>query len=298
MAHLLCLVLATAVGVTPAAGGPPSPEELRSEWEDWRAERRARLTAPDGWTTLIGLAFPEPGTRTIGAAPDADVVLDSPRAPEHAGVLEVDDHGITYRPAEGVDARVDGETVSEVALVSDADVDPTIVELGSVSFFVIERSGRRAVRSRDAEHPARTELAPIPTWDHDPSWRLDGRFVPHAEPTTLPVPNVLGVTDDVPSPGRVEFEIDGVPHALVAMDGGDGELFLVFGDTTNRSETYGGGRFLYTSAPDPDGRLIVDFNRATNPPCAFTPWATCPLPPPVNRLDVAIPAGEKRPEGH
>lgn len=277
----------------------PNPVVVPDDYEErirtWREERFERLRAPDGWTTLTGLSFLEQGVHAIGSAPEADVVVESENAPSRIGVVEVSGDRVVFRPSDVVAATVDGAPVGEVALASDAeDGGPTTVRVGSVSFYLIERGGRLAIRSRDANHPARRDLEPIPQWPVDSDWRLIGRFIPAEPGATIPVPDVLGNVLDQPTPGRVELEIGGETFTIDALDGGDGELFLVFGDRTNREESYGGGRFLYTPPPAEDGTVIVDFNKAYNPPCAFTPWATCPLPSRENRLDVAIRAGEKR----
>jgi uncharacterized protein (DUF1684 family) len=158
---------------------------------------------------------------------------------------------------------------------------------------VIERGGRLAIRTWDTAAVARRDFGGIDHWPVDSAWRLTARF----EPTPgriLPVPDVLGTVDQEESPGDVVFEIGGVTHRLEALPGGEnGEMWLVFGDETNGEETYGGGRFLYTGAPEADGSVVVDFNRAYNPPCVFSPYATCPLPWAANKLPIRIEAGER-----
>jgi uncharacterized protein (DUF1684 family) len=188
---------------------------------------------------------------------------------------------------------VEGGPVDAQELVTDAGGDATLLELGSLRLCAIERGGRLAIRTWDLASPARTRFRGIDHFPVDAAWRLTAFF--QATPgRMISVPDVLGTTDTQPSPGVVSFEIGGTEHRLEALAGGDtGELWLVFGDDTNRAETYGGGRFLYTPPPDADGTIVVDFNRAYNPPCVFSPFATCPLPWPVNRLAVRIEAGER-----
>ena len=168
-----------------------------------------------------------------------------------------------------------------------------MLELGSLRLCVIERGGRMAVRTWDLASRARQDFEEIDHWPVDATWRFEGQF----EPTpgrNIRVPDVLGTDDEQESPGEVLFEVGGVTHRLQALKGGDsGELWLVFADATNRHETYGGGRFLYTRVPDADGKVIIDFNRAYNPPCVFSPYATCPLPWPANRLAFRVEAGEQ-----
>lgn len=256
--------------------------------EAWRAERYAALRREIGWLTLAGLHWLRPGVNTAGSAPDADVVL--PSGPREAGTFAVTDDGVT---ADGAFER-NGTPVQGLRLASDHETDePTMLALGSLRLCLIERGDRLAIRTWDIEAPALHEFDGIDHWPVDPRWRIDARF----EPTpgrTLAVPDVLGTDEVREAPGDVVFDMDGVTHRLHALRGGDrGELFLVFGDETNRTETYGGGRFLYTAPPDADGRVVVDFNRAYNPPCVFSPFATCPLPWPENRLRLRVEAGEK-----
>jgi hypothetical protein len=178
-------------------------------------------------------------------------------------------------------------------MVNDQEGDPTLLGLGPLRLCVIERGGRLAIRTWDTDSAARRDFEGIEHWPVDSAWRLEARFAPTPDRVLL-VPDVLGTIDEEPSPGEVAFEIDGITHRLQALPGGDsGELWLVFADLTNGSETYGGGRFLYTDAPDPDRGVVVDFNRSYNPPCVFSPYATCPLPWAENRLPIRIEAGER-----
>lgn len=263
------------------------PAVHRAVVDAWRAQRYAALRRDIGWLTLAGLSWLKPGVNRVGSDPAVDVVL--PGGPAAAGTITVAD-GETR--ASG-DFRRQGEPIHELPLVNDQQGEPTLLELGSLRLCVIERSGRLAVRTWDLGSSARRGFEGIDHWPVDVRWCFEGRF----EPTpgrTLPVPDVLGTRDEQSSPGDVTFDLDGVTHRLQALGGGDGgELWLVFADETNRYETYGGGRFVYTSVPDVVGRVVIDFNRAYNPPCAFTAFATCPLPPPENRLDLAITSGEK-----
>ena len=178
---------------------------------------------------------------------------------------------------------------------SDADTAPSEIGFddGKGRATVIKRGDRYALRVRHAEAPTRTGFSGLDYWPADPDWRVDATFVANPPGQTIEVANIIGTTDQVPNPGAIEFERDGKVHRIEALDEGGDELFLVFADRTNGHGSYGAGRFLYVPKPDATGHLPVDFNRAYNPPCAFTAFATCPLPPPENRLDLAITAGEK-----
>jgi hypothetical protein len=269
-----------------------SDEAHRASVEAWRSQRYAALRRDTGWLTLAGLAWLRPGVNRVGSATDADVVL--PAGPARVGTLTVTDAGIV---ADG-EFTHEGSPAKAQPMVADTNGEPTMLALGPLRLCVIERGGRLAVRTWDTDAPARRAFTGIDHWPVDGSWRLAGRFVP--TPTrTVAVPDVLGTIDDEASPGDVAFDVDGTTHRLQALPGGpDGELWLVFGDATNGVETYGGGRFLYTPAPDRDGAVEVDFNRAYNPPCVFSPYATCPLPWPENRLPIRIEAGERAFGGH
>lgn len=265
------------------------PAAHRAEVEAWRAGRYEALRRDQGWLTLSGLGWLRPGVNRVGSDPTADVVL--PAGPAHAGTLTVTADGVT---ASGL-WRHGGEPVEDLSLVDDRDGEQTLLELGSLRLCLIERGGRLALRTWDLEAPSRRDFIGVDHWPVDPGWRLDARF----EPTPgrrLAVPDVLGTTEDQASPGDVVFEAAGATHRLQALSGGEtGELWLVFGDATNGDETYGGGRFLYTPPPAADGSVVVDFNRAYNPPCVFSPYATCPLPWPGNVLSLRVEAGERDP---
>ena len=259
----------------------------REAVEAWRTQRYARLRSETGWLSLAGLGWLKPGINRIGSAEDADVVL--PDGPPVAGTVTLRDGVAT---ADGAFLN-DGQPVRDLILTSDADGKPTMLELGTLRLCVIDRGGRLAIRTWDTDAAARHEFGGIDHWPVDPRWQLDARL--EATPgRTIDVPDVFGLTASQPSPGDVAFEVDARTHRLQALSGGDeGQLWLIFGDATNGNETYGGGRYLYTEAPAADGAVAVDFNRAYNPPCVFTHFATCSLPWPANRLPIRVEAGEK-----
>ena len=257
--------------------------------EAWRTQRYAALRREIGWLTLAGLDWLRPGVNRIGTAPDGEIVL--PSGPEQAGTLSLA-HGEVRADGSPDGLSIDGVPVTNRRLVNDQEGQPTMLELGALRLCVIERGGRMAVRTWDTGSAARRDFAGVDHWPVSDRWQLDARF--EATGRSLSVPDVLGTVEEEISPGDVSFEVDGVTHRLEALPGGDsGELWLVFGDATNGHETHGGGRFLYTGAPDAEGRVAIDFNRAYNPPCVFSPYATCPLPWPANRLPIRIEAGER-----
>jgi uncharacterized protein (DUF1684 family) len=265
------------------------PARHREEVEGWREGRYANLRRDQGWLTLAGLSWLKPGRNRLGTAPEADVRL--PSGPPAAGTVTVTD-GV---PVADGDFLYRGQPARRLPLVTDALGEPTLLALGDLRLCVIERGGRLAIRTWDTASRARRDFAGIDHWPVDVAWRLRARYEP-TPGTRLRVPDVIGIKEEKPTPATVAFDVAGVTHRLQGLEGGsNGELWLVFGDATNGVETYGGGRFLYTGSPQADGTVIVDFNRAYNPPCVFSPYATCPLPWPANRLPIRIEAGERVP---
>ena len=261
----------------------------------WRDQRRADLLKPDGWTSLVGLHWVDPGSHYLGR--DADNGIRLAVGPAHLGLLTLKGESLRLSPESKVDITLDGQPHKGVAtLRSDADPSgPSMIgfDEGKGSASVIKRGHRYALRVRHAEAPTRTGFAGLEYWPADRSWQIEARFVPHPAGKTLDVVNIIGTTEPVPNPGAVEFERDGKAYRLEALDEGDGKLFLILADRTSGHGSYGAGRYLYANMPDAQGKVLLDFNQAYNPPCAFTSFATCPLPPPENRLDLQIAAGEK-----
>jgi uncharacterized protein (DUF1684 family) len=263
--------------------------------EEMRRRRLERLREPDGWLTLVGLEWLHDGENTVGADPDSDVILRGEDAPERAGAVVVDGGAVRFVRAPEADVTLDGQLVDEVELRHDSHPvrPPTVLRIGTLSFHLIRRGDRLGIRVRDSASAARRDFAGIEYFPIDPSWRLVARFEP-TPGATIAVPNVIGLTSEEASPGWIVFTRQGVEYRLQALEGDDDRsLWLVFGDATNGRETYGGGRFLYTDPPRPDGSVVVDFNLAYNPPCVFTPYATCDLPPAQNRLALRVEAGER-----
>jgi hypothetical protein len=265
------------------------PAQHRAEVEAWRETRYEALRRDRSWLTLAGLGWLRPGVNRLGAAPDNDVVL--PGGPPHAGTFTLTDDAVV---ADGAFVH-DSEPARGLRLLDDQDPDAeaTELELDRLRIIVIRRGNRLGVRTWDLDAAGRRDFTGIDHWPVDAAWRLDARFEPTPERRLL-VPDVLGPGDEEESPGDVVFRVGATDHRLQALAGGpDGSLWLIFGDATNGRETYAGGRFVYAEAPGADGRVVVDFNRAYNPPCVFSAYATCPLPWPANRLPIRIEAGER-----
>lgn len=290
LAALILIVSSCAKGPR-----PPDPAHI-AEVEKWRADRLARLTADDGWLTLTGLYWLEPGDNLFGSAPDNTIVLPDPGLPPVAGRLVLTPDGtVTAIGEPPAEVEVNGEPLAEKVLASDASGAPDVVTAGRVRFHIIDRGGRLAARVKDPEAPARRAFAGIEHFPVDPTAKVTARLEPYDEPRRVAIPTVLGEDTSMLAPGRLSFELRGRELTLEPYreSPDDTSLFLIFRDTTSGDTTYGAGRFLYAEAPGPDGVTTLDFNLAYNPPCAFTPFATCPLPPPQNWLPVPVEAGEK-----
>lgn len=265
--------------------------------EQWHAGRVERLTAPDGWLSLIGLEWLKPGANRIGSAADNDLVLNA--WPAHLGVVTLADNGsVQITLTQHIGALIDGKPAQQAPLIDDAqagNATPTTVSVGTTSFYVIDRDGRKGLRVKDTEASGRKHFVGIESFPIDPSWRIEANWVPAKAGEMLEMGTAIGTVDKFPVPGKLEFTRDGKRFALLPVieEPGDAQYFIVFADRTSGKETYGAARFLYVDPPK-NGKVVLDFNRAYNPPCAFTAFATCPLAPPENRLDMRVTAGEKK----
>jgi hypothetical protein len=268
----------------------------KQEIDEWHQGRIERLMKEDGWLSLVGL-FPLPaGSYRLGSGEDCDLRLPA-GTPALAGTITVADTVVTLQASPGAGMTHDGAPVDRLVLASDRSGAPTEIQMGSIRFFVIDRPGNLYLRVKDAESPVRKNFKGIDRFPVSKKWRVEATLDPYTPPRRFTVPNVLGYDEVVDCPGALVFTIDGKEYRLEPMSQGGGEMFIVFGDATSGHETYGGGRFVYIPVPGPDGKTVIDFNKAYNPPCVFTEFATCPLPHRENVLAVRIEAGEKMWEG-
>jgi uncharacterized protein len=298
--RVLVVGLAIAI-IGGACTRPPrriDPNAYAKEIEQWRSQRLANLTSENGWLTLIGLFWLKDGRNTLGSETGNDIVLPKEKLPARAGAFTLANGVVSFVTPLANTFMVDGQPVTSLQLKSDADDKPTVLTLGSVTFQIIKRNDKLGVRVKDKNNPDRTNFAGLENYPADLKWRIDARFEPYNPPKAMPILNVLGMESDEPSPGAVVFEVDGKSYRLDAVtEEGESQFFMIFADDTRGKETYGAGRYLYVDPPDASGRVIIDFNKAYSPPCAFTNYATCPLPPKQNVLPIAIEAGEKY-KGH
>lgn len=284
--------LALAAGACGRAEPALDTVAYEAEITEWRTGRLERLLKPTGYLTQIGLYWLEDGSYSMGSSPGNHIVLPGTAA-AHVGNLVVADGVVSMTVAPNVDV-LDGEKpVGDIVMPADTSGDTMVLSHGSIAWSIIERAGELAVRVRDFEHPFAKTFGPLPYYAIDPEYRVSARLHRYDEPRTVAVDTVIEGFQQFPTaPGIARFAINGQEYELEPTNSGD-ELFFVFGDDTNRDETYGAGRFVYADMPKEDGEFILDFNKSYSPPCAFNDFSTCPVASPRNRLPVRIEAGER-----
>jgi hypothetical protein len=273
---LTLFILQTLISITP---DDSTKQVYENEVKAWHERRIANLKRDYGWLTLVALDWLHEGTRQVTGI----------------GTLTLRGSEISFRASDGVAVTRSAKPFVGGSLRNDAEHGgPDTVVAGSKAFTIIERGGRFAVRMWDRENPKRKEFKGIERYPVSLQWRFEAKWEPYDPPKNISVATVIpGYQEEYPVPGVAIFTIDGKQYRLEpVLETPDGDYFFIFGDKTNGRETYGGGRYMY-SKPAKDGRVIIDFNKSYNPPCVFTDFATCPLPPPENRLPLAVVAGEK-----
>jgi uncharacterized protein (DUF1684 family) len=267
-------------------------QSYKAEIEQWRHAREANLRAENGWLTVTGLFWLKEGKNSVGTVPDSDIILPAASAPPHVGEFYFHSGVTTFQGAPGVNVTVNGKPAARAGMVADTSGSPDILQLNQLTMFVIQRGRRYGIRLKDKSSARRKEFAGLKYYPVNERYRVRARFVPYTPPKIIAVPNILGDTEMQASPGYVVFTLNGRRCRLDPV-AEDGSLFFIFKDLTSGKETYPTGRFLNAEMPK-NGQVVLDFNKAYNPPCAFTPFATCPLPPKQNLLPIPIEAGELR----
>jgi uncharacterized protein (DUF1684 family) len=288
----LIFLAACAKTETPAStSSTPAPMTHEGEAMQWRRTRIERLQREDSWLTLVGLHWLSEGANTFGSD-KSNALVFTPKAPPKAGTLVLANGRVTLQPAAPM--TIDGKPVSAPIELKDDTDGPTFVQMGTLRWNVIKRGDKFGIRVKDSESEVRTHFRGLEYFPFSEKWRVEAKYEPYDPVKQIPITDITGMTSDQPSPGALVFTVDGQTLRLDPIDEGGDELFVIFKDETSKDATYPAGRYLYVKKPDANGRVVVDFNRAYNPPCAFTDFATCPLPPPQNRLPVRIEAGEKK----
>jgi len=300
----LAAMLVVGLAATPAVraadgsgdGAMATGPEYVAELAAWHAERIERLTGPSGWLTVVGLFWIEEGESTIGTDSGCDVVLPESAGFPRVAVLTLKGQALTIRPEAKVPVLLNDEPLTgETGIASDADGPADLLIVGDITFYVLERGSSYAVRVKDPASAERLAFHGVDRFPVRESYRVVADLVPYDPPRQKQVPTVIGTSTSFQVPGQLRFTLRGQECTLepVLADEDAALLFIIFADATNGEQTYGAGRFLYAER-ERDGKVVLDFNRAVNPPCAFTRFATCPLPPPSNVLSIAVEAGEKR----
>jgi uncharacterized protein len=299
------LLASTLLAPAQAPAAPKPSVDHTAEWKQriaaWREQREKELVTPDGWLSLIGLEWLKSGGNSFGTASDNSVPIKA-SGPEHFGLITVSGTNVqllSYPSGFPADFLLDGKPAREGKLSTDAST-PSTMAWHSITMVVLDRGGRYALRIKDANAPTRTGFTGLHWYEPNLDYAVIAKWIPYPPGHTERIPTIIGTTLNLPAPGVAEFTLNGQTIRLepVLEDPHDTTLFFILRDATSKTTTYEAARFLRTPFPDhgidKPGTLILDFNQLYNPPCAYTPYATCPLPPPQNRLTVAIEAGEQR----
>ncbi len=269
-------------------------QDYAHEMAGWKEKRLAALKSEQGWLNLAGLFWLQQGKNTLGSDTSNLIVFPFTSFPANVGYFDRQNDRVNFVATQPSVIQIAGKPVLE-AIVFDHDLPQVpVMTAGHLQWTLIQREDRIGIRLRDLSHPAINALKEIPSFPLDTNWQIKAKLIRPILPTTIAIKNVLGQTTQQNSPGKLLFVLQGKEYQLDALQEGN-ELFIVFGDASAGKESYGAGRFLYAAMPDADGYTMLDFNRAINPPCAFTPYATCPLPPQQNILPFTVRAGEKDP---
>lgn len=278
-------------------------EESRSI-NEWRTQRLASLTSENGWPTLAGLYWLKQGDNSLGRERGNEpavnqLSLDHPAIGNRLGIFSLHNDKVSFKADASAKVTHEGRQVTTLDLITDADGEPTTLATGSLRIFAIKRAGNIGLRVRDVASQARTAFKGLQYFPVSMDWVINARFEAYQPHRRMAIVNIVGMTEQFASPGALLFNRNGKQFRLETLleSPTDTELFVMFADQTSGRETYGAGRYLYVPLPVA-GHVTLDFNRAYNPPCAFTEFATCPLPPRQNRLQLAVTAGEKKYLGH
>ncbi len=266
--------------------------EYKKEIDTWHSRRINNLKKENSWLNLAGLFWLKEGENKFGSSKTNDIIFPEKKAPDFIGSIFLNDSITTIKIISGIYVYADGNLVSEIELKNDMTGKPTLLELGSLKWYIIKRGDKYGIRLRDIDADLVKNFEGIERFPVNENWKIEADFEPYNPPKEISIPTILGTVEEDFSPGVLKFKIDDKDYTIDPVSSGK-KLFIIFADETSGEETYGAGRFLYANGPDSTGKVIIDFNKAYNPPCAFTKYATCSLPPKQNHLRVRITAGEK-----
>lgn len=286
--NIIALVLIAQVSYAQS-----NEKKYKEEIKQWDAKRIESLKSATGWVNLAGLFWLEPGENKFGAAAENQLVFNDPRFPAHLGTFILTDKEVIWKTNAGNEVYHKQQQVEQLSIFDISKNQGIQLAYHTFRWTIIKREDKLGVRFRDLDHPNLKTFNHIERFAVSSKWKINATLEP-ALYASVSITNVLGQTYPMPSPGKIVFEVDGKKYKLDAVDEGGDDLFILFGDDTNAEHSYESGRFLYIPKPDANGNTVIDFNKAINPPCAFSTFATCPLPPKQNVLPIAITAGEKR----
>ena len=285
---LLLLIVSTGITVKNFAQTSSYEQELN----EWHSKRITSLKSENGWLNLAGLMWLQEGKNSFGSGDNVQIKFPKGTIAEDAGYFELKNGVITIYPTSSSNVKVNNQSLTKAIIFSPDSAKPAICTSGSLKWNIIKRDNKIGIRLRNLNSDNVKKFSGVERYVADSSYRVKAHLQKSLIPVSIPITNVLGQTVTQKSPGKLIFTLQGKQYTLDALEE-EGKLFIVFGDATSGKETYPAGRFVYADMPDANGNTILDFNKAYNPPCAFTPYATCPLPPKQNILPLAITVGEK-----
>ena len=269
-----------------------SKKKYIKEIERWDVERLESVKSPTGWVNLAGLFWLNKGTNKLGSASSNELMFTKEGFPSLLGTFELNGDKVKWTTASGNEVWYKKNQVDEMEVFNVDSISSPSLSYSTYRWSIIKREDKIGVRFRDLNNPALDALTHINRFDVNPKWKINAYLEPSTF-STVAITNVIGQTYQQASPGKIVFEVDGKTYKLDAVEETAELLQVIFGDETNGIESYPSGRFLYVTRPGPDGKVVIDFNKSFNPPCAFSPFATCPLPPKQNILPIRVEAGEK-----
>jgi uncharacterized protein (DUF1684 family) len=285
---MLTFISLTSCGSRKDKGDPAYIQSIK----EWHNQRIENLKKQNGWLNLVGLYWLKPGKNTFGSDNSNDIIFPKDKAPAFIGSFYLTDDSISIIINTGVNVTNNGKPVKEMSLKDDMTDQPTVLAYSSLRWFIIKRSNKIGIRLRDLNAPLVKEFQDIDTYPIDEDYKVEAKLVPYNPPRIITIASIIGTKEQDTVKAALQFKLKGQTLTVDPVIEGD-EYFIIFADKTSGVETYGAGRFLYAPVADSTGKTVLDFNKAYNPPCSFTDYATCPLPPKENYLPIEITAGEK-----